>query len=76
MPIRPENKARYPKDWPAISKRIRERSGGRCEHHINGYNHQTGFANGWNLAIEKVEGIIQAALAKVYEAAEKAVRDV
>lgn len=32
MPIRPENKARYPKDWPAISRRIRfERSGNRCE---------------------------------------------
>ena len=31
MPIRPENKARYPKDWPAISKRIRERAGGKCE---------------------------------------------
>lgn len=32
MPIRPENRKRYPKDWPAISKRIRqERAGGRCE---------------------------------------------
>lgn len=31
MPIKPENKARYPKDWKAISKAIRERSGGRCE---------------------------------------------
>lgn len=32
MPIRPENRARYPKDWPAISRRIRfERAGGRCE---------------------------------------------
>lgn len=31
MPIRPENKARYPKDWPAISRRVRERSGQRCE---------------------------------------------
>lgn len=31
MPIRTENRSRYPKDWPAISKRIRERSGGRCE---------------------------------------------
>lgn len=31
MPIRPENKARYPKDWPAISRRIRERAGNRCE---------------------------------------------
>lgn len=32
MPIHPDNKARYPKEWPAISKRIRfERAGGRCE---------------------------------------------
>jgi 5-methylcytosine-specific restriction endonuclease McrA len=31
MPIRPENKARYPKDWPQISQRIRERAGWRCE---------------------------------------------
>lgn len=31
MPIRPENRARYPKDWKAISARIRERAGQRCE---------------------------------------------
>jgi hypothetical protein len=31
MPIRPENKARYPKDWKAISARIRERAGDCCE---------------------------------------------
>lgn len=32
MPIRHENRARYPKDWPAISRRIRfERAGNRCE---------------------------------------------
>lgn len=32
MPIRPENKARYPKDWKAISLRIRvERAEGVCE---------------------------------------------
>lgn len=31
MPIRPENRARYPKDWKAISRRIRERAGNRCE---------------------------------------------
>jgi hypothetical protein len=31
-PIRPENKHRYPADWPEISLRIRtERAGGRCE---------------------------------------------
>ena len=32
MPIRPENRHRYPKNWPTISRRIRfERAGGRCE---------------------------------------------
>lgn len=31
MPIRAENKARYPKDWKAISLRIRERAGQKCE---------------------------------------------
>lgn len=31
-PIHPENRHRYPKDWKAISRRIRfERAGGRCE---------------------------------------------
>lgn len=31
MPIRPENKARYPQDWPEISARIRKRAGNKCE---------------------------------------------
>lgn len=31
MPIRASEKARYPKEWPAISQRIRQRAGGRCE---------------------------------------------
>lgn len=32
MPIKPENRARYPADWRDISDRIRfERAGGRCE---------------------------------------------
>ncbi len=31
MPIKPENRARYPKDWPAISRRVREEAGNRCE---------------------------------------------
>ena len=32
MPIRPENKSRYPKDWKQISRRIRvDRAGNRCE---------------------------------------------
>lgn len=32
MPIRPENRNRYPKDWQQISNRIRfDRAQGRCE---------------------------------------------
>ncbi len=31
MPIKPENAARYPKDWKAISAKIRARAGGQCE---------------------------------------------
>lgn len=31
MPIRPENRARYPKDWPLIRARILERAHNRCE---------------------------------------------
>lgn len=31
MPIRPENKTRYPKDWREIASRIRARAGDCCE---------------------------------------------
>lgn len=31
MPIRPENRARYPSDWKAIVAEIRARAGDRCE---------------------------------------------
>ncbi len=32
MPIRPEERARYPKDWPMVSWHIRfERAAGQCE---------------------------------------------
>lgn len=31
MPIKPENRARYPKDWKEIVAKVRARSGGRCE---------------------------------------------
>jgi 5-methylcytosine-specific restriction endonuclease McrA len=31
MPIRAENKARYPKDWKQISLRIRARADNKCE---------------------------------------------
>lgn len=32
MPIKPENKARYPADWPQIRQRILDRAGMRCEY--------------------------------------------
>lgn len=31
MPIREENRKRYPSDWKAISRRIRDRDGNRCK---------------------------------------------
>ena len=31
MPIKPENKGRYPKDWKAIRERILERAEHACE---------------------------------------------
>ena len=31
MPIRPENRHRYPKDWKQIRERILKRAGNRCE---------------------------------------------
>ena len=31
MPIKPENRARYPADWKQIRKRILERAGNKCE---------------------------------------------
>ena len=31
MPIRPENRGRYPKDWPQIAANIRARAGDVCE---------------------------------------------
>jgi hypothetical protein len=57
MPIRPENKARYPKDWPAISQRIRLRAGNKCEF-CGVPNHQLGaWINGhWHVAWPKGSG--------------------
>jgi hypothetical protein len=31
MPIKPENRSKYPKDWRDISRRIRERDGDCCK---------------------------------------------
>lgn len=32
MPIKPENRARYPKDWPMLSLAARQRARWRCQH--------------------------------------------
>ncbi len=49
MPIRPEERSRYPKDWPEISKRIRTvRSGGRCECRGECRSGHSGRCNAWN----------------------------
>jgi hypothetical protein len=32
MPIKPENKALYPPQWPAISNEAKQRAGWRCQH--------------------------------------------
>lgn len=40
MPIRPENKARYPDNWPSISASIRKRAGHKCEEcGVRNYEH-------------------------------------
>jgi 5-methylcytosine-specific restriction endonuclease McrA len=31
MPIKPENKNRYPGNWPAISQATKDRAGNKCE---------------------------------------------
>jgi hypothetical protein len=36
VPIRPENRARYPKNWKEIVAHIRKRSRNRCEFIIDG----------------------------------------
>lgn len=32
MPIKPENRALYPADWPAISRQAKARAGWKCQH--------------------------------------------
>jgi hypothetical protein len=39
MPIKPENRARYPKDWKQIAAAIRTRAANKCE--------DCGLGNGW-----------------------------
>lgn len=45
MPIKPENKKLYPKNWPEVRARIRKRSGGKCEF-CGAENHKPNPATG------------------------------
>lgn len=53
MPIRPENRSRYPANWSEIRERIRARSGNRCEwcgvpNGVVGYREADGtFVRAW-----------------------------
>lgn len=52
MPVRAENKARYPADWKLVSQSIRERANHRCEECGVG-NHEWGWRDRdgtWNVA--------------------------
>lgn len=53
MPIRPENLARYPKNWPEISASIRSRAGNVCE--------GCGIANG-TLGARRNDGVFLPAM--------------
>lgn len=58
MPIRPENRARYPKDWKAISQRVRDRAGQKCEFcGIPNYELGAWIGGRWHRAIPKGSGL-------------------
>lgn len=47
MPIKPENRTRYPADWPAIRFRILQRARYRCEHDgCNAVHREEGYWDG------------------------------
>jgi len=62
MPIKPENKIRYPTNWKEISLQIRKNAGNRCE--ICGVrNYEIGYRNKngkWNKIEQSIAGDIQA----------------
>lgn len=59
MPIRPENRARYPKDWPQIRERIRARAGDKCEGcGVPNHTLIRRTATGWEHAFPDEEGAV------------------
>ena len=58
MPIRPEERSRYPKDWPDIRARIRARAGDKCE--LCGVPNHCRIqrtAKGWDYALSGEDGV-------------------
>lgn len=55
MPIRPENKKLYPKNWPEIREKIKVRAGNKCEicgveNHADGIRDSDGVFHKWGSA--------------------------
>lgn len=69
MPIKPENRGRYPKDWKRIRASILERAGNRCEQcgvpnyayrpsQRNAWTNDLGQAETWAMDGERVSRIV------------------
>lgn len=56
MPIRPENKSRYPKNWKQVRERIQKRAGDKCEWcGVPNHHWVTRLANGFrSYSIEQI----------------------
>ena len=58
MPIRPSEKARYPKEWPEISMSVREAAGHRCEFcGVENYALGAWIGGRWHKAVPKGTGL-------------------
>lgn len=68
MPIKPENKARYPANWRAIVAQVRERAGNRCEG--SPAHPDCNRTNGWLLNKRTGEMTNDGALAEVWQLAD------
>lgn len=59
MPIRPEERARYPKNWPEIRKRIQIRAGDKCERcGVPNHERIIRTLDGWEFALSDEEGAV------------------
>lgn len=59
MPIRPEERSRYPKDWPLIRERIRKRAGDKCEFcGVPNHCYIKRDSSGWQFALQFEDGAV------------------